>query len=164
MENNNTGAVLDWDGLFKSLQLTALNQKNVTEQMGILTNGFRELKSDNIAMKSEINKTNERLDTLEKEQFVRPYQQAQYDPAIKGRVADLLKDAGRIDDKEIWKCFMRKCWSDCKNKSVMVGNRGVYTEKANHDRVLQYIGNWIPEGYGGAVGYINHLDAKEKKG
>lgn len=157
MENNNTEAILDWDGLFKSLQLTALNQKNVTEQMGILTSGFKELKSDNLLMRSEIDRTNERIDTLEKEQFVRPYQQAQYDPAIKSRVSDLLKDIGYIDDKEMWRSFMRKCWYDCKSKSVMVGTRGVYTEKANHERVLDYIGRWTPEGFGGAIGYANHL-------
>lgn len=42
----------------------------------------------------------------------------------------------------------------------MVGKRGVYTEKCNHTKVLNYVGNWTPEGYGGVSGYINHLDKK----
>lgn len=161
MENENTNGLLDWEGLYKMLQLSALNQKNTDKQMGILVEGYKEVKGETVTLRSDFTKLSERMDLIESEQFVRPHQQAQYEPAIKNRVADLLRDAGYIDDKEMWQKFMRKCWSDCKTKSVMVGKRGVYTEKCNHSMVLEYIGNWTPEGYGGAIGYINHITRKQ---
>ena len=158
MANENKEEILDWEGLFNTLKLTALNQKTMNEQMGLLAEGFKEVKRETTSLRVDISTVKERMDIIEGEQFVRPYQQAQYEPAIKSRVADLLRGVGRIDDKDLWQKFMRKCWSDCKTKSVMVGKRGVYTEKCNHARVLEYIGEWTPEGYGGVAGYINHLD------
>lgn len=158
MANENKEEILDWEGLFNTLKLTALNQKTINEQMGLLAEGFKEVKRETTSLRVDMSTVKERMDIIEGEQFVRPYQQAQYEPAIKSRVADLLRGVGRIDDSDLWQKFMRKCWSDCKTKSVMVGKRGVYTEKCNHAKVLEYIGEWTPEGYGGVAGYINHLD------
>ena len=162
MANTDMELSLDWEGLFKSLQLTAMNQKNVSEQMGILTEGYKELKEEQLSVRSTLGSISNEIELLKSEQFVKPYQQSQYEPAIKNRVADLLRSVGRIDDKDVWSGFMKKCWSDCKTKSVMVGNRGVYTEKGNHEKLLNYIGQWNPEGYGGAIGYVNHLDGLRK--
>lgn len=83
MENEKENGLLDWEGLFKSLQLTALNQKNTDRQMGILIEGYKEVKGETVTLRSDFTKLSERMDLIESEQFVRPYQQAQYEPAIK---------------------------------------------------------------------------------
>ena len=79
--------------------------------------------------------------------------------AIKSRVKDLLDDTGRFD---LFGKFCAKCRCDCKRHSYYRGINAVDTKQMYYRELLEYIGNWTPEGFGGVSGYINHLDKKAR--
>lgn len=81
--------------------------------------------------------------------------------AIKSRVTDLLSKLDRFDK---FGALTAKCRCDAKRHSYYRGINAVDTKVMYYNDLLEYIGKWTPEGYGGVSGYINHLDAKEKKG
>lgn len=109
--------------------------------------------------------TDQKIDDLtnyiKETEYIEPFEVRELHNAIKSRVADLLGSINRIEDKYLWACMMRKCWGDCKKYSMMAGNAGVYTKRRHYNEVLNYIGGWEPEGYGGLTGYINHLDLQK---
>lgn len=78
---------------------------------------------------------------------------------IKNRCIDLLKDSERLD---LVGKFMVKCRVDLRDNTHYIGRSGVYTKKLYYQSILDYIGNWTPEGWG-THGYINHLDALSRK-
>lgn len=78
--------------------------------------------------------------------------------AIKSRVSDLLSNSGRIDD--MFGKFTAKCRVDAQRYSYYRGRNAVDTKVMYYETLLEYIGNWTPEGFGGVTGYLNHLDKK----
>lgn len=80
--------------------------------------------------------------------------------AIKSRVTDLLTEANRFD---VFGKFTAKCRCDAKRHSYYRGTNAVDTKRIYYRELLEYIGNWTPEGYGGVAGYLNHLDEFPKR-
>lgn len=81
--------------------------------------------------------------------------------AIKSRVKDLLDDSGRIGD--MFGLFTAKCRIDAQRYSYYRGVNAVDTKRMYYRELLEYIGKWTPEGYGGVSGYISHIDEKRRK-
>lgn len=79
---------------------------------------------------------------------------------INNRVELLLRPHDRFD---LFGSFAKKCRSDCKKHSYMLGKGAVDTKVMYYSELLKYIGNWEPVGWG-TDGYIHHLDSlREQK-
>lgn len=90
-------------------------------------------------------------------EYVSPAERQEIADAVQNRVTDILFSKGRMD---IYGAFVRKAWSDAKRYGNVVGKGGVYTKRKHYKSAVEYIGTWIPYGYG-IGGYIEHLDNKE---
>lgn len=141
---------------------TAIQLGSIADSLGVMSTAIK--KHDNAirTLGEQQKATDQKIDDLtsyiKETEYIEPFEVRELHNAIKSRVADLLGSINRIDEKYLWACVMRKCWGDCKKYSMMAGNAGVYTKRRHYNEVLNYIGGWEPEGYGGLTGYINHLD------
>ena len=142
----------------------ALSSKALAESLGVMQTtivdlgkrmmrseeGISSLREDFEAEKAR-NRDRERIDADEVENITQ---------AIKNRVTDLLKDVDRFDK---FGSFTAKCRCDANRFSYYRGKNAVDTKRIYYRELLEYIGKWTPEGYGGVAGYINHLDSIQNR-
>lgn len=98
------------------------------------------------------------VEQREKE-IIDAYEVANLSKCIKNRCVELLAECDRLD---LVGKFMMKCRVDLKENTHYIGRAGIYTKKQHYQLILNYIGDWTPDGWG-THGYINHLDALERK-
>lgn len=141
---------------------TAIQLGSIADSLGVMSTAIKKHDNEIRTLGEQQKATDQKIDDLtnyiKETEYVNPPETREFDNSITSRVTDLLRSINRIDDKYLWGCMKRKCWSDCKRYSMMVGTGGVYTQHRHYNEVLNYIGGWEPEGYGGLTGYINHLD------
>ena len=154
--------VMTAEQLQNALGRLALSSNAIAESVGVIQNtlvehnkmimknreDYASLKEDFEAEKA-LRRDRERIEADEVNHITQ---------AIKSRVSDLLSGSGRIDD--MFGKFTAKCRVDAQRYSYYRGRNAVDTKVMYYEALLEYIGNWTPEGYGGVSGYINHLDKK----
>lgn len=154
--------VMTAEQLQNALGRLALSSNAIAESVGVIQNTLVEHNREIMCVKEDLssfrddfeaekarNRDRERIEADEVNHITQ---------AIKSRVSDLLSDSGRIDD--MFGKFTAKCRVDAQRYSYYRGRNAVDTKVMYYETLLEYIGNWTPEGYGGVSGYINHLDKK----
>ena len=148
--------------LQNALGQLAVKTGSLVDAIGVIEVNVKRHETEIRTLGEQQKTTDQKIDDLtlyiKETEYIEPFEAREFHNAIKSRVGDLLNGINRIEDKYLWRCMMCKCWNDCKKYSMMAGNAGVYTKKRHYKEVLNYIGGWEPEGYGGLTGYINHLD------
>ena len=155
MEKNEIMSASDiQDALGKLIKL----EGSMLGKIGQIDLEIRTIKEDHDGLSKRVDdlvkekRENDRIEESDSEEFKK---------VIINRVADILRSYDRFD---LFGSFCRKCWIDAKRYSGMVGYRGLFTKRKDYNRVMDFLGTWIPAGYGGIVGYITHLDMlKENK-
>lgn len=157
------------DQINSIVQQTAFTVKAISEQMGIVESKVKN-------HENRITTLEERTESQYKEfvnfkeivkenEYIEPEKVEKLKVAMGNRVVDLLSplDLSKSEFGEYYGKFMSKFWWDCKKHSYAVGKAGVYTKQKHYKLLMEYIGEWIPEGYGSAEGYIAHLRVKKQK-
>lgn len=157
------------DDLKTIVKQTAFNLNAVSEQMGLVN---AKLKAHEGRLASLENKTSLVASDLgnfkeyvKENEYIEPEKVDKLKIAMGNRVVDLLSglNLSKSEFGEYYGKFMSKFWWDCKKHSYAVGKAGVYTKNRHYEDLMKYIGEWQPEGYGSAVGYINHLKVKKRR-
>ena len=156
--------VMTLDQLQNAVGSLALSSKMVADSVGVIQNTV--VDHEKRIMKNSEDYASLRKDFEEEKALRRDRERIEADEvnhitqAIKSRVKDLLDDSGRIDD--MFGKFTAKCRSDAQRYSYYRGRNVVDTKVMYYEALLEYIGKWTPEGYGGVSGYISYLDRKAK--
>lgn len=156
---NNTNNTMNIEDVWEIVSNTAVSTKEIASMLGVASSKLKQLELDR-------RRDSEKLDSLasEFEAYKELQKQKEYiDPAdvfalrqtIENRVTDILKQ-NNINFKYYGK-YMSKCWRDVKKFAHVLGRGGVYTRKMYFNDAIEYIGTWVPHGYG-VMGYKNHLD------
>lgn len=139
----------------------ALSSNAVAESVGVIQNTLTEHGRQIMGVKEDISSIREDFEAEKAKNRDRERIEADevnnVTQAIKSRVADLLSEVDRLD---MFGKFTSKCRCDAKRHSYYRGTNAVDTKRIYYRELLEYIGNWTPEGFGGVAGYLNHLDKK----
>lgn len=154
---------INFDEIKRLFEQAALTTTETSKQMGIMSTRISDHEIRIRAAEAGIGTIKDDFDLYKKSQTEREY----IDPAdkeglritLENRVRSILEDYG-IDGRYFGR-FMRKGWSDGKKKANIVGAGGVYTKKMHLEMALNYLGTWVPEGFG-VEGYKKYLDKKEE--
>ena len=152
---------MNFDEIRKLFEQAALTTTETSRQMGIISTQLSKHEERIRGAETDIGDIRMDFDAYKKSQTEREY----IDPAdkeglritLENRVRSILEEYG-IDDRYFGR-FMRKGWSDGKKKANIVGTGGVYTKKMHLEMALNYLGTWVPEGFG-VEGYKKYLDKK----
>lgn len=154
--------VMTAEQLQNALGRLALSSNAIAESVGVIQNTLTEHGRQIMGVKEDVSSIREDFEAEKARNRDRERIEADevnhITQAIKSRVSDLLSDSGRIDD--MFGKFTAKCRCDAKRHSYYRGVNAVDTKRMYYKELLEYIGNWTPEGFGGVAGYLNHLDKK----
>lgn len=156
--------MFDFNKFLNTVNQMAVTAQTTSEQMGIVTTmvkdheiRIRNNENDYSGLRNDF----ETYKTQQSEkEFISPDKVQNIRQVMTNRVADLLKSHNISHD--YWQPFMRKAWTDAKSKANVVGKAGVYTKEMHYEDAINYIGRWIPEGYG-VEGYVEHLNIVRKQ-
>ena len=157
--------VMTAEQLQNALGRLALSSNAVAESVGLIQNTLTEHNREIMRVKEDISSIKEDFET--EKARARDRERIEADEvnhvtqAIKSRVKDLLDDSGRIGD--MFGLFTAKCRADAQRYSYYRGRNAVDTKRMYYRELLEYIGKWTPEGYGGVSGYISHIDEARRK-
>lgn len=136
-----------------SFQMSAMSK-----QMGIMTNEVQNLRVGYERHDAEI----EQIKKRQKEnEHITPHQRQELKICVENRVGMVLKDIGEPIPSPHYGAFARKCWSDSKRFSKVVGTGGVDTRSVDFEDCKDYIGKWTPHGWS-VRGYIDYLENRKK--
>ena len=153
--------VMTAEQLQNALGRLALSSNAIAESVGVIQNTLTEHGRQIMGVKEDISSIREDFEA--EKARARDRERIEADEvnnvtqAIKSRVADLLSEVDRMDR---FGRFTAKCRCDAKRHSYYRGVNAVDTKRMYYKELLEYIGNWTPEGFGGVAGYLNHLDKK----
>lgn len=162
--SDKTNEVMTVEQLQNALGRLALNSNTIAESVGLMQNTLVEHHKAIMGVKEDISSMREDFEAEKARNRDRERIEADevnnVTQAIKSRVRDLLSDVDRFDK---FGSFTSKCRHDAKRHSYYRGTNAVDTKRMYYKELLEYIGNWTPEGFGGVAGYLNHLDRDCKK-
>ena len=154
------------NNLNEIVKQTAFNLNAVSEQMGLVNSKLKAHETKLVDLEEKTSFIESDLGDFKKyvkeNEFIDPEKVEMLRITMGNRVADLLSPLNLTQPEfgEFYGKFMSKFWWDCKKHSYAVGRAGVYTKARHYEDVLSYVGQWQPEGYGSAAGYIDHLRAR----
>ena len=153
--------VMTAEQLQNALGRLALSSNAIAESVGVIQNTLVEHNREIMGVKEYLSSFREDFEAEKARNRDRERIEADevnnVTQAIKSRVADLLSEVDRLD---MFGKFTSKCRCDAKRHSYYRGVNAVDTKRMYYKELLEYIGNWTPEGFGGVAGYLNHLDKK----
>ncbi len=153
--------IMTAEQLQNALGRLALSTNTVAESVGVIQKTITEHTRQIMSVKEDVSSIREDLEA--EKARARDRERIEADEvnnvtqAIKSRVADLLSEVDRLD---MFGKFTAKCRCDAKRHSYYRGTNAVDTKRIYYRELLEYIGKWTPEGFGGVAGYLNHLDKK----
>lgn len=151
------------------VQQTAFNIRAISEQMGIVESKVKNHETRLTSLEEKTDREYNEFINFKKyvkeNEYIEPEKVEKLKTAMGNRVVDLLSPLHLSQSAfgEFYGKFMSKFWWDCKKHSYAVGKAGVYTKERHFNDLMEYVGEWIPEGYGSAKGYIDHLEAKKQR-
>ena len=156
------------------LQITAMNQKSLSEQMGLVVATVKEIRGDIAGLKNQMNVFDERMQGYEDRVRVDRNQARRIRSAIHARVNELLgiehrngvvTESSLYADKYYRGGFLSRCYVDSRNHSRL-GSPYTDTYIKDYDEVMSYIASWEPEmafrGASGVAGYKMYLDERRR--
>ena len=152
--------VMTVEQLQNALGRLVLSSNAVAESVGVIQNTLIEHSRQILGVKEDISSIREDFEAEKARNRDRERIEADevnhISEAIKSRVVDLLSEIDRLD---LYGKVAAKCRCDAKRHSYYRGINAVDTKLIYYAELLEYIGKWIPEGYGGISGYVSHLDS-----
>lgn len=139
---------------------TVFSVSSMSEQLGLVIASAKRHDAEIHELKDRQTELSEAFSDYKKSQadreYISPAEVQELREAITNRVNDIF---ATVDiPMKYFKNFMRKAWIDAKRHGYVIGAAGVYTQKCHFNDAIDYIGTWIPAGYG-IPGYVEHLDA-----
>lgn len=130
--------------------------------------------NDNVTrMRTDVDAIGERVTSLEDDQFVTPYQDANIQRAARIHVSDLLglrwEKGGVVEEdmpdyKAYYGRFLRALHSDAK-KAGLEGPKIHQTTRKNYSKLIEFIGEWVPiRGVDGQKAYYDSLAKANETG
>lgn len=166
--------ILSNSDIKEMLQITAMNQKSISEQMGIVTSAVKEIRGNVADVKNEINVLNERMQGYEDRIRIDRNQARRLRNAIHARCNDLLgivyengvvTQESLFADKHYKGGFIGRCYKDARDHSEL-GTPYTETYVKDYDEVMRYVSAWEPEmayaGISGVAGYKLYLDERRR--
>lgn len=155
------------DNVLQIVEQTAMNVNGLSKQMGILLTRVEDHDKRLLQLEEKTTSTQTDLnnfkDYVKDNEYLEPHKLNAVRKAMGNRIVTLLNPLGLSETQfgEFYGKFMSKFWVDCKKHSYAVGRSGVYTKEKYYEPLMEYIGSWIPEGWGSASGYIDHLEVRK---
>lgn len=156
------------------LQITAMNQKSISEQMGIVASAVKQVIGDMGELKNQMNEFGERMQGYEDRIRVDRTHARRLKNAIHARVNYLLNieykngvvtQSSLYADKYYRSGFITRCYTDARNHSRL-GSPYTETYNKDYEETMSYINGWEPEmsfnGVSGVAGYMMYLDERRK--
>lgn len=138
---------------------TALQIGTIADTLGVVTDTIKRHEESIHVFEKKFENVESFMAEQKDKEIIDAHDVANISKCIKNRCIDILKPHDRLD---IVGKFMKKCRVDLGDNTHYIGKSGVYTQRIYYQQVLDYIGCWMPEGWG-IAGYINHLDELKKQ-